>query len=101
MEKLRETLSSQRMDHGVHQRVHFNQLFILAVISSVFLVEFFTRNSFEQFCINYCNEKLQNFFNDRILKQEQDLYAKEGLGVTRIDYNDNEDCIGKLLSTYL
>ncbi|CAG9541038.1 unnamed protein product [Cercopithifilaria johnstoni] len=55
--------------------------------------EFFTRNSFEQFCINYCNEKLQNFFNDRILKQEQDLYAKEGLNVTRIDYSDNDDCI--------
>uniref|UniRef100_A0A158Q8J4 Myosin motor domain-containing protein n=1 Tax=Elaeophora elaphi TaxID=1147741 RepID=A0A158Q8J4_9BILA len=55
--------------------------------------EFFTRNSFEQFCINYCNEKLQNFFNDRILKQEQDLYAKEGLNVARIEYNDNDDCI--------
>ncbi|VDK79508.1 unnamed protein product [Litomosoides sigmodontis] len=55
--------------------------------------EFFRRNSFEQFCINYCNEKLQNFFNDRILKQEQALYAKEGLNVARIDYNDNDDCI--------
>uniref|UniRef100_A0A1I8EM09 Myosin motor domain-containing protein n=1 Tax=Wuchereria bancrofti TaxID=6293 RepID=A0A1I8EM09_WUCBA len=55
--------------------------------------EFFIRNSFEQFCINYCNEKLQNFFNDRILKQEQDLYVKEGLNVAHIDYNDNDDCI--------
>ncbi|VDK61597.1 unnamed protein product [Onchocerca ochengi] len=55
--------------------------------------EFFTVNSFEQFCINYCNEKLQNFFNDRILKQEQELYAKEGLNVGRIDYSDNDDCI--------
>uniref|UniRef100_A0A914QVM1 Myosin motor domain-containing protein n=1 Tax=Panagrolaimus davidi TaxID=227884 RepID=A0A914QVM1_9BILA len=55
--------------------------------------EFFAINSFEQFCINYCNEKLQQFFNDRILKQEQELYAKEGLNVPKIEYTDNQDCI--------
>ncbi|VDD94836.1 unnamed protein product [Enterobius vermicularis] len=55
--------------------------------------EFFTVNSFEQFCINYCNEKLQKFFNDRILKQEQELYAIEYLNVPHIEYTDNQDCI--------
>ncbi|KHJ90687.1 myosin head [Oesophagostomum dentatum] len=55
--------------------------------------EFFEVNSFEQFCINFCNEKLQHFFNERILKQEQELYAKEGLNVPRIEYSDNHDCI--------
>ncbi|CAB3410648.1 unnamed protein product [Caenorhabditis bovis] len=55
--------------------------------------EFFAVNSFEQFCINYCNEKLQQFFNERILRQEQELYAAEGLNVTRIEYSDNQDCI--------
>ncbi|CAI4222421.1 unnamed protein product [Auanema sp. JU1783] len=55
--------------------------------------EFFTVNSFEQFCINFCNEKLQNFFNERILKQEQELYQKEGLAVPKIEFFDNEDCI--------
>lgn len=55
--------------------------------------EYFQVNSFEQFCINYCNEKLQQFFNDRILKEEQLLYEKEGLGVKKIKWTDNSDCI--------
>ena len=55
--------------------------------------EFFQENSFEQFCINYCNVKLQQFFNLRTLKQEQELYQREGLGVATIDFTDNQDCI--------
>ncbi|XP_052809072.1 unconventional myosin-VI-like isoform X2 [Mya arenaria] len=55
--------------------------------------EYFQVNSFEQFCINYCNEKLQQFFNDRILKEEQLLYEKEGLNVKKIKWTDNTDCI--------
>ncbi|CAI2349946.1 unnamed protein product [Caenorhabditis sp. 36 PRJEB53466] len=55
--------------------------------------EFFAVNSFEQFCINFCNEKLQHFFNERILKQEQELYAAEGLNVQKIEFTDNQDCI--------
>lgn len=55
--------------------------------------EFFTVNSFEQFCINYCNEKLQEFFNETILKFEQQLYKREGLNVPEIKFVDNQDCI--------
>lgn len=58
--------------------------------------EYFQVNSFEQFCINYCNEKLQQFFNERILKYEQELYARESLDVPKISYVDNQDCIGTL-----
>uniref|UniRef100_A0A1I7VL50 Myosin motor domain-containing protein n=1 Tax=Loa loa TaxID=7209 RepID=A0A1I7VL50_LOALO len=50
-------------------------------------------NSYEQFCINYCNEKLQNFFNERILMDEQDLYCKEQLHYDTIEFNDNKNCI--------
>jgi len=55
--------------------------------------EYFEVNSFEQFCINYCNEKLQQFFNRRVLHEEQELYEKEGLGVHEVHYSDNQDCI--------
>ncbi|CAB1342763.1 unnamed protein product, partial [Coregonus sp. 'balchen'] len=67
-----------------------------AVYSRLFdhvVTRYFEHNSFEQFCINYCNEKLQQFFNERILKEEQELYQKEGLGVNEVRYVDNQDCI--------
>lgn len=63
-----------------------------------YISEYFQVNSFEQFCINYCNEKLQQFFNERILKDEQELYKREGLSVKKIEFVDNQDCIGKLFS---
>jgi myosin-6 len=55
--------------------------------------EYFRHNSFEQFCINYCNEKLQQFFNQRVLKDEQELYVKEAIKFKEVEYVDNQDCI--------
>lgn len=55
--------------------------------------EYFQQNSFEQFLINFCNEKLQQFFNQRILKEEQSIYDKEGLQLRKVDFVDNQDCL--------
>jgi myosin-6 len=55
--------------------------------------EYFQVNSFEQFCINYCNEKLQQFFNIRVLKDEQELYVTESIKFREVEFVDNQDCI--------
>ena len=51
--------------------------------------EVFKDNGFEQFIINYCNEKLQQIFIELVLLQEQDEYVREGIPWTHVDYFDN------------
>ncbi|KAK7077209.1 Unconventional myosin-VI [Halocaridina rubra] len=79
--------------HRINQSIPFSSSSYYIGILDIAGFEYFPVNSFEQFCINYCNEKLQQFFNERILKEEQALYEKEGLGVRKIAYVDNQDCI--------
>ncbi|XP_040151544.1 unconventional myosin-Ib isoform X2 [Anopheles arabiensis] len=47
------------------------------------------KNTFDQFAINYCNERLQQHFIKSVLKHQQDLYVNEGLDWIRIDFFDN------------
>jgi len=56
-------------------------------------------NSFEQFCINYANEKLQQYFNETIFKIEQVEYSKEAIKWENIDFNDNQDTLDMIEKT--
>lgn len=58
-------------------------------ILDIYGFEIFERNSFEQLCINYVNEKLQQIFIQLTLKTEQDEYEREQIKWTPIKYFDN------------
>nr|CAB3264156.1 unconventional myosin-Id [Phallusia mammillata] len=58
-------------------------------VLDIYGFEIFDNNSFEQFCINYCNEKLQQLFIELVLKQEQEEYLREGITWQNIDYFNN------------
>ncbi|XP_072598309.1 unconventional myosin-Ib isoform X4 [Vulpes vulpes] len=58
-------------------------------VLDIYGFEIFEDNSFEQFIINYCNEKLQQIFIELTLKEEQEEYIREGIEWTHIDYFNN------------
>src|SRR5690606_31287599 len=59
----------------------------------VFGFEQMENNSFEQFCINFANERLQQYFNEHIILSEQQEYMREALPWTPLEVDDNSDTI--------
>ena len=59
----------------------------------IFGFETFEVNRFEQLCINYCNEKLQQKFTQDIFRSVQVEYENEGIELEEITYDDNTDVL--------
>ena len=59
-------------------------------VLDIYGFEIFEQNSFEQLCINYCNEKLQQLFIQLTLKAEQEEYNRENIPWQDVDYVNNE-----------
>ncbi|RSH90241.1 Myosin type-2 heavy chain 1 [Saitozyma podzolica] len=62
-------------------------------VLDIYGFEHFKKNSFEQFCINWANEKLQQEFNAHVFKLEQEEYMREQINWTFIEFADNQACI--------
>uniref|UniRef100_K3WAW2 Myosin motor domain-containing protein n=1 Tax=Globisporangium ultimum (strain ATCC 200006 / CBS 805.95 / DAOM BR144) TaxID=431595 RepID=K3WAW2_GLOUD len=62
-------------------------------ILDIFGFEVFPKNSFEQLCINFANETLQQQFNDYVFKMEQLEYESQGVDWKYVEFLDNQDCV--------
>uniref|UniRef100_A0A7S4T555 Myosin motor domain-containing protein n=1 Tax=Alexandrium monilatum TaxID=311494 RepID=A0A7S4T555_9DINO len=64
-----------------------------AGVLDIFGFEHFEKNSFEQLCINFANERLQQLFNQFVFKTEMELYRAEDVSCDFTDFPDNQDII--------
>ncbi|KAM4626521.1 unconventional myosin-Ib isoform 3-T3 [Discoglossus pictus] len=77
----------QRINESIKAQIKVRKK-VMGVLD-IYGFEIFEENSFEQFIINYCNEKLQQIFIELTLKEEQEEYIREGIEWTHIEYFNN------------
>ena len=78
-------------DENIRKQVEDDEDIRHIGLLDIFGFECFKENSFEQFCINYANEKLQNLYVEDIFKEIENMFKREGLmeHYNQIEYKDN------------
>ncbi|CAE7743856.1 XI-2 [Symbiodinium sp. CCMP2456] len=75
---------------------YINDVKLFVGVLDIFGFECFKMNSFEQLCINFTNERLQQFFNSFVFKLEEQLYERENIPWDALDFPDNQDSVDLL-----
>uniref|UniRef100_A0A8D3CPB9 Myosin IHb n=1 Tax=Scophthalmus maximus TaxID=52904 RepID=A0A8D3CPB9_SCOMX len=80
-----------KVNESLANKVNFSEPEATVIgLLDIYGFEVFNVNSFEQFCINYCNEKLQQLFIRLTLKSEQEEYEMEGIEWEPVPYFNNK-----------
>jgi len=82
----------RRIQSKKNTSFHLTEFGIIGLLD-IFGFETFKVNRFEQLCINYCNEKLQQKFTQDIFRSVQAEYQNEGIELEEITYDDNTDVL--------
>eukprot|EP00013_Stygamoeba_regulata_P029147 CAMPEP_0177657900 /NCGR_PEP_ID=MMETSP0447-20121125/16485_1 /TAXON_ID=0 /ORGANISM="Stygamoeba regulata, Strain BSH-02190019" /LENGTH=1046 /DNA_ID=CAMNT_0019162393 /DNA_START=15 /DNA_END=3155 /DNA_ORIENTATION=- len=79
----------EKVNISIHSDMREEDRLVTGVLD-IYGFEIFVNNSYEQFCINYCNEKLQQYAIQLTLKTEQEEYIREGIDWMEIKYFNNQ-----------
>lgn len=89
--KLFAYLINEVCNTSLHAKEGTEEVFV--GLLDIFGFEVMAKNSIEQLCINFANEKLQLLFNNHVFKEQEKIYEREGLNTDVIpDHQDNKPC---------